>query len=167
LHPELKPNWARHQKGKKNTTSIVQDLGSDSDDETKVTTMRIKCIFYVSSSSSCASSSKYNVISDEIKINELFHVRVISKYTKIDIFVDNGSQLNLISDKLVNNLGFETKPHLRPYPLGWVCENDNLQVTKQCKLRFAITSNFINEVELDVVPLDICGVVLGSPSLMT
>jgi hypothetical protein len=51
------------------------------------------------------------------------------------------------------------------YPLGWVCENANLQVSKQCKLRFAITYNFIDEVELDVVPHDICGIVLGSPYL--
>ena len=32
-------------------------------------------------------------------------------------------------------------------------------------MRFAITSNFVDEVDLDVVRLDICGVVLGSPYL--
>ena len=36
-------------------------------------------------------------------------------------------------------------------------------MTKKCKLRFAITTNFLDEVELDVVPPDICGIVLGSP----
>jgi hypothetical protein len=95
----------------------------------------------------------------------LFHIRVISKHTKIDTLVDNGSQVNLISEQVVKNLGLETKPHPRPYPLGWVCDNAKLHVTKQCKLRFAITSSFIDEVELDVVPLDICGIVLGSPYL--
>ena len=62
-------------------------------------------------------------------------------------------------------MGLETKPHKRPYPLGWVCNDNRLRVTKQCKLRFAITSKFIDEVEFDVVPLDICGIVLGSPYL--
>ena len=38
-------------------------------------------------------------------------------------------------------------------------------MTKICKLRFAITANFIDEVELNVIPLDICGIVLGSPYL--
>jgi hypothetical protein len=38
-------------------------------------------------------------------------------------------------------------------------------VTKQCKLQFEITSNFIDEVELDVVPRDICGIILVSPYL--
>jgi hypothetical protein len=62
-------------------------------------------------------------------------------------------------------LGLETKPHPKPYPLGWICEDAKLQVSQQCKLIFAITSKFIDEVELDVVPLDICGIVLGSPYL--
>ena len=30
---------------------------------------------------------------------------------------------------------------------------------------FAITANFVDEVDLDVIPLDICGIVLGSPYL--
>jgi hypothetical protein len=38
-------------------------------------------------------------------------------------------------------------------------------VTRRCKLIFAITANYIDEVELDVIPLDICGIVLGSPYL--
>ena len=62
-------------------------------------------------------------------------------------------------------MGLETKPHKKPYPLGWVCEYKRLQVTKQCSLRFAITSKCIDEVAFDVVPLDIFGIVLGSPYL--
>jgi len=38
-------------------------------------------------------------------------------------------------------------------------------VTRQCKLRFSFGSAFVDEVELDIVPLDICGIVLGSPYL--
>ena len=38
-----------------------------------------------------------------------------------------------------------------------------MQVTKQCRLRFVITSVFVDEVDLDVVSLDICVIVLGSP----
>ena len=35
--------------------------------------------------------------------------------------------------------------------------------TKPFCLKFSITTNYIDEVDLDVIPLDICGVVLGSP----
>ena len=34
---------------------------------------------------------------------------------------------------------------------------------KQCKIKFVASVDFIDEVELDVVPLDMCGVVFGSP----
>ena len=62
-------------------------------------------------------------------------------------------------------MGIETKPHPNPYPLGWVCDKEKLNVTKQCRIIFSIASKLIDEVDLDVLPLDICGIVLGSPYL--
>ena len=44
-------------------------------------------------------------------------------------------------------------------------DNVKLQVTIQCWLRFSISSKLINEVDLDVVPLDVCGIELGIPYL--
>jgi hypothetical protein len=40
-----------------------------------------------------------------------------------------------------------------------------LRVTKQCKFKFSISANFIDEVEAYVIPLDVFGVILGSPYL--
>ena len=51
-------------------------------------------------------------------------------------------------------MGLTTKPHKKPCPLGWVCKDKILQVTKQCDLKFAITSKFVDELEFDVVTLD-------------
>jgi hypothetical protein len=62
-------------------------------------------------------------------------------------------------------MGLKTKSHPKPYPLGWVCNKAKLNVTKQCRVRFAIASKLNDEVDLDVVPFDICGIVLGSPYL--
>ena len=59
----------------------------------------------------------------------------------------------------------ETKLHPNPYPLGWVCDNAQIQVKKQCRPIFSITYVFFDKVDLDVVPLDIFGIVLGSPYL--
>jgi hypothetical protein len=95
----------------------------------------------------------------------LFHIRVVSKHTKIDTLFDLGSQVNLIYEALVKKMGLETKPHLKPYPLGWVCDKTKLNVTKQCMIIFVIASRLIDELDLYVVPLDICGIVLGSPYL--
>ena len=44
-------------------------------------------------------------------------------------------------------------------------ERNNIQVTNQYDLMFAITSKFIYEVVFYVVLLDICGIVLGSTYL--
>ena len=94
---------------------------------------------------------------------ELFHIRIISKHTKIDTLFDSGSQANIISEDLVKKLKLETITHPKLYPLGWICKDDNLQVSRKCMLCFAITAHYVDMVELDVVPLDITGVVLGSP----
>ena len=44
-------------------------------------------------------------------------------------------------------------------------ENNDVQikVMKQCKIKFVASSYFIDEVELDVVPINVCIVVFGSP----
>jgi hypothetical protein len=52
------------------------------------------------------------------------------KHTKVDTLFDNGSQVNLISEAIVKKLGLNTTPHVKPYPLGWVCEDAKLQVMK-------------------------------------
>jgi hypothetical protein len=109
-----------------------------------------------------SSNSSNESHDDEIKRNELFHIRVVSKNTKIDTLFDMGSQVSLISEELVKKMGLETKPHPKPYPLGWVCDKEKLNVTKQCRVRFSIASKLIDEVDLDFVSLDICGIVLGS-----
>jgi hypothetical protein len=62
-------------------------------------------------------------------------------------------------------MGLETKPHPKSYPLGWVCDKEKLNVTKQCRVRFSISSKLVDEVDLPVVSLDICGIVLGIPYL--
>ena len=69
-------------------------------------------------------------VSNERKRNELFHIRVVIKHTKVETLFDSGSQANLISDSFVKKLGLETKPHPSPYLFGWVSDKAKLQVTK-------------------------------------
>jgi hypothetical protein len=164
LHPEMRPKNFSH-KGKPKTTATTQhDLGSNSGDETKITAMGFQGKDSIASTSS-SSTSSLNETQHEKERIELFHIRVISKHTKIYTIFDIGSQANLISEDTVKKLKLETTPHPKPYPLGWICDNAKLHVTRRCKLRFSITAKFIDEVELDVIPLDICGIVLGSPYL--
>ena len=88
---------------------------------------------------------------------------MVSKHTKIETLFHPGSLVNLISEIIVKKLGITTIPHPNPYPLGWVHDNAKLQVTKHFRLMFVIASKIINAADLDVVPLDVCGIVLWSP----
>jgi len=162
LHPELKSKEFDGKK-KKTIAAIQKDLGLDLGDETTSTTTCIKG----KNSEASTSNSAQSIDNEENgrKRHELFHIRVISKHQIIDTLFDSGSQVNLISEAIVKKFGLLTAPHKKPYPLGWLCDKAKLQVTRQCKLRFAFGSTFVDEVELDIVPLDICGIVLGNPYL--
>ena len=135
MHPERRPKKFGG-KERKNDAAIQQGLGSDSGDETTVTTTGIKDKDSEASTSNSAQSVDNE--SNERERNELFLIRLIYKHNKIDTLFDSGSQVNLISETIVKKLGLQTKPHEKPYPLGWVCDKTKLQVTRQCKLRFAI-----------------------------
>jgi hypothetical protein len=90
-----------NNKGKPKTTATTQhDLGSDSGDETKITAMGFQGKDSIASTSS-SSSSSLNETQHEKERIEIFHIRVISKHTKIDTLFDTGSQANLISEDTV------------------------------------------------------------------
>jgi hypothetical protein len=55
--------------------------------------------------------------------------------------------------------------HHKPYSLKWISNNHKLHITKQCTLKFTISSKFVDEVMCDVVPLNEFGMVLGNPYL--
>eukprot|EP00253_Pinus_taeda_P011874 PITA_11874 len=162
LHPERRPKKSEGKK-KKTATAIQRDLGSDSGDEAIIVATSIKG----KNSEASTSNSAQSIIDEEHerKRHELFHIRVVSKNQKIDTLFDSGSQVNLISEAIVKKLVLATTPHKKPYPLGWLNDKAQLQVTRQYKLKFSFGSAFVDEVELDVIPLDICGIVLGSPYL--
>jgi hypothetical protein len=88
----------------------------------------------------------------EEEMTKLFHINIQVKKTKIDAMFDSDSLTNLIVVDLVIKLGLEVHNHLIPYPLGWVNKYANIKVTKKCKIKFHLTVDFIDELELDVLP---------------
>jgi hypothetical protein len=87
------------------------------------------------------------------------------KHTKIDTLIDSRSQSNLISEGVVMKLGLNTKMQHKPYSLNWISKDHKLSITKQCIIKFAITSKYVDEVICDLVPLETRGMFLGSPYL--
>jgi hypothetical protein len=149
LRPENIPKWFKERKGRKTNATTTQptDLGYDLGDETKIAIVGLAGKI----------GDRYDSRS------KLFHIRVIMKHTKINTLIDSGSQYNLISEEVVKQLRLTTKLRHKPYSLKWISKNHKLHLTKKCTLKFAISSKFVNEVTCDVVPLNECGMVLGSP----
>ena len=115
----MKPEkFKTKDKAKENGKTVAiaeQDLGSKSGDETKIIAMaqkNIKGKEIVKETNPNSNISNYHIeaLSEEKRI-KLFHVRIISKHTKIDTLFDSGSQENLISEDLVKKLKLETIPH--------------------------------------------------------
>ena len=96
-------------------------------------------------------------------MTKLFCIKIHMKKSKVDCLFDLGSQSNLIFEKLVEKIRLESQDHPHPYPLRWVRKYLELKVSKQCRFKFAINQNFVDEVFSNVIPLDICGVILGIP----
>jgi hypothetical protein len=77
LNLEKRPKWFKERKGRQTvaTTTRPKDLGYDSGDETKITTVGLTGKIGDGYFSRC----------------KLFHIRVIMKHFKIDTLIDNGS----------------------------------------------------------------------------
>ena len=112
----MKPNNFNNKGKKKSDATTQHDLGSDLGDEKNITAMGMEG----KDIASIISSNWHNDTQDEKIRIEIFHIRVISKHTKIDTLFDRGSKENLISEDLVKKINLETIPHPRPYPLGWI-----------------------------------------------
>ena len=96
---------------------------------------------------------------EEREMFELFHVRIKLKRSKLDCIFDLISHRNSISIYLVDNIVLEVHDHAHPYHLGWMPKM-YLRVTKKCKFIFTIDAKFIGEVEVDMIPLDVCKVIV-------
>jgi len=70
----LRPKIFNNKEKEKNDATTQQDLGSDSEDETKITAMGLKSKYYIASTSSYRKPIETQ---NEKEIIELFHTRVI------------------------------------------------------------------------------------------
>jgi hypothetical protein len=47
---------------------------------------------------------------------------------------------------VVKKLGLNTKMHHNPYSLNWIRKYHKFPITKQCIIKFSITSKYVDEV---------------------
>jgi hypothetical protein len=153
LHPKINPKNHKKDINKKILLSI------DSNNQVESSLNVDGNIFYTFVQKEVNRSIIYH--QEEKDMTKLFHIKIQVKKTKIDALFDSGPQANLIATNLVNKLVLEVHDNPIPFPLVWVNKDVEIKVKKQCKIKFIVSAPFIDEVEVDVVPLDVCGVVFG------
>ena len=92
----------------------------------------------------------------------LFHTRCKCEDKCCDVIIDGGSTDNLVSEKMVTKLNLKRQKHPRPYRIAWVQDDHKVMVSEQCLVKFKIGS-YQDEVLCDVIPMDICHMLLGRP----
>ena len=92
----------------------------------------------------------------------LFQTQCDIKGTACKLIIDSGSCTNGISRTLVESLGLSTWRYEKPYHLEWLNNCGQLKITHKVHVPFSV-GQYIDVVECDVLPMDVCGLLLGRP----
>jgi hypothetical protein len=74
--------------------------------------------------------------------------------------IDSGSYCNGISKAVVEALGLSTWRIPEPRYVEWVNSCGMLKITHKVRVPFTV-DDYVDEVECDVLPLEVCGLLLG------
>jgi hypothetical protein len=92
----------------------------------------------------------------------LFQTQCTIKEKACKLIIDSGSYCNGISRAMVASLGLSTWRIPEPKHVEWLNSCGVLKVTHKVRVPF-IVGDYVDEVECDVLPLEVCGVLLGRP----
>jgi hypothetical protein len=101
-------------------------------------------------------------VNNSVQRSRLFRTACTAKDRKCKVIIDSGSTDNLIIAEMVEKLELETTKHLNPYKVSWLQKGHRVSVTKQCLVKFKI-GNYHDEILCDVIPMDVCHILLGRP----
>ena len=79
------------------------------------------------------------------------------------IVIDGGSCENIVSEDMVNKLKLDTQPHPKPYRISWFKKGNEVKISKRCLVSFSMGKNYKDQIWCDVVPMDVCHILLGRP----
>jgi len=92
----------------------------------------------------------------------LFQAQCMIKGKACKLMIDGGSCTNGISKAMVAALGLSTWRIPEPKHLEWLNSCGMLKVTHNVRVPFTV-GDYVDEVECDVLPLEVCGLLLGRP----
>lgn len=63
----------------------------------------------------------------------------------------------------MGKLSLTPEPHPKPYILAWIQKGSTVNVNHRVLVNFYVGANYIDVVWCDVVPMDVCHLLLGRP----
>lgn len=93
----------------------------------------------------------------------VFWTHEIVQGTECEYLMDSGSQINFVSQSLVFFLNLPTKRCTEPYNASWVTQDCKTPITRSCLVEFLIGRQYKDKIWCDVIPMDMCHVLLGWP----
>ena len=102
-------------------------------------------------------------LENEWRRTNIFHTRVACKGKALNVILDNGNGLNVISIEAVEKLHLPTEEHPTPYNVSWIHDKHPVKVQHRCLLSFSLGDHFQEEVWCDILPMTVCHVLLGRP----
>jgi hypothetical protein len=92
----------------------------------------------------------------------LFQAQCIIRGKACKLMIDSGSYCNGISKSVVEALSLSTWRTPEPRHVEWVNRCSMLKITHKVRVPFTV-DDYVDEVECDVLPLEVCGLLLGCP----
>ncbi|KAK1609849.1 hypothetical protein QYE76_033522 [Lolium multiflorum] len=99
---------------------------------------------------------------DKVQRWSLFQTQCIIKGKACKLMIDGGSCTNGISKAMVAALGLSTWRLPEPKRLEWLNSCGMLKITHKVRVPFTV-DDYVDEIDCDVLPLEVCGLLLGRP----
>ncbi|KAM0841708.1 hypothetical protein ACQ4PT_058840 [Festuca glaucescens] len=99
---------------------------------------------------------------DKVQRWSLFQTQCIIKGKACKLMIDGGSCTNGISKAMVAALGLSTWRLPEPKRIEWLNSCGMLKITHKVRVPFTV-DDYADETECDVLPLEVCGLLLGRP----
>lgn len=90
----------------------------------------------------------------------IYHTRVEHDGKSLNLIIDNGSGMNVISQEAVQKLKIPIEKHSKPYKVSWV-NDTSILVKHRCLVNFSLGQRYKEVVWCDVISMRVCHLLLG------
>jgi len=105
-----------------------------------------------------------DALDDDWLRTNIFHTRVEHNGKSLNLIIDKGSGMNVISQEAVQKLKILIEKHPKLYKVNWV-DDTSILVRHRCLVIFSFGQCYKEVVWCDISPMRVCHILLGRPWL--